>query len=76
MTLTILCDCAEHPLEDVIVDNDIQETEAIEVPNESQGNDGCSYKQLGYCGVCMCVCVCVCVCVRVCVCVCTRRMYS
>ena len=58
MNLTILCDGAQHPLEDVIVDNDIQEAEAVKVANDNQGRYGCHYKQLGDC-VCVCVCVCV-----------------
>ena len=53
MNITIPCDRAQYPLEDIIVDNDIQETEAVKVANESQGRDGCHYKQLG--DVCVCV---------------------
>jgi len=45
--ITILCNGAQHPLQDVIVDNDVQETEAVEVAPEGQGKDGCHYKQLG-----------------------------
>ena len=49
MNITVLCDGAQHPLKDVIVDNDMQETEAVEVAPEDQGNNGCHYKQLGEC---------------------------
>ena len=47
MKLTVLCNRAQHPLQDVIVDNDVQETEAVEVAPEGQGKDGCHYKYLG-----------------------------
>ena len=64
MNLTILCDGAQHPLEDVIVDNDIQEAEAVKVANDNQGRYGCHYKQLEKSVNVMCVGVYVCVCVR------------
>ena len=65
MNLTVLSDGAQHPLQDVIVDDDVQETEAVEISPEGYGKDGCCYKQL-----CACVRACVCACVRACVCAC------
>ena len=59
MNLTVLCDGAQHPLQDVIVDDDVQETEAVEISPEGYGKDGCCYKQLGEKRVRVCVCVCV-----------------
>ena len=53
MNITVLCDGAQHPLKDVIVDNDMQETEAVEVAPEDQRNNGCHYKQLGECVWCV-----------------------
>ena len=49
MNLTILCDGAQHPLKDIIVDNNMQEAEAVEVAPEDQRKNGCRYKQLGKC---------------------------
>ena len=53
VNLTILCDGAQHPLEDIIVDNNMQETEGVEVAKEDQRKNRCCYKQLGKC-VCAC----------------------
>ena len=53
MSITVLCDGAQHPLKDVIVDNDMQETEAVEVAPEDHRNNGCHYKQLVECVWCV-----------------------
>ena len=37
---TIFSDWPQYSLEDVIVDNNVQQTEAVEVAIESQGQDG------------------------------------
>ena len=58
MNFTVLCDGAQHPLQDVIVDDDVQETEAVEVAPEGQGKDGCQYKQLEEERESVCVCLC------------------
>ena len=47
VNLTILRDGAQHPLQNVIVDNDVQETKAVEVAIEGQGEDGWQHKHLG-----------------------------
>ena len=53
VNFTIFCDGPQHPLEDVIVDNNMQETEAVEVAPEDQRKNRCCYKKLSKCVWCV-----------------------